>query len=75
MRSIIRMAKPYRLKEVEQQHGNLYKIIPELVNKLGSQKAAADELGVSQATISIWLRENNYRPHITYVKTSKGDRS
>ena len=68
------MAKPYRLKEVEQQRGNLHKVIPELVNELGSQKAAADALGVSQATISIWLRENNYQPKTTYVKAPKGDK-
>jgi len=63
------MAKPYRLLEVEQAHNTpLDELIPALVNAMGSQKAAADHLGVSQATISTWLKEHNYIPKVTYIK-------
>lgn len=63
------MARPYRLQEVEQEHGiPLEDLIPSLVNRLGSQKAAAEFLGVSQATISTWLKEHNYVPQTVYVK-------
>jgi len=63
------MATPYRLQEVEQEYNvPLDVLIPSLVNELGSQKAAADKLGISQATISTWLKENSYVQKVTYVK-------
>lgn len=65
------MAKPHRLREIEQEHGELEQVIPKLVNKLGSQKAAADKLGLSQATISTWLRDNGYEPQTIYIRTDK----
>lgn len=63
------MAKPHRLQELEQEHGTtIERLIPDLVNSLGSQKAAADHLGISQATISTWLRDNGYSPRTIYEK-------
>lgn len=62
------MAKPYALKEVEKRHGPLDKIIPETVNKTGSQKAAAEVLGVSPYTIHAWLKDNGYIAITRYVK-------
>lgn len=62
------MAKPHRLKEVEQEVGNLEDVIPRLVNTLGSQKLAAIELGVSESTVCKWLKENGYAPVIVYRK-------
>lgn len=53
------MPKYRRLKEVEQELGNLEKLILPLVNR-GGQALAAEKLGVSQPTISKWLDENNY---------------
>lgn len=64
------MARPYRSKEVEREHGNLEELIPELVNKLGGQKEAAQFLGVSQWFISTWLKNNDYIPVTHYVKKS-----
>jgi hypothetical protein len=65
------MAKSHRLKEVEKERGQpLEQIIPPLVN-IGGQRHAADQLGLSQATISNWLRDNGYRPIIQYVKIEK----
>lgn len=53
------MARPNRLKELEKEHGDLNKVIPGLVNLKG-QAGAAQILGVTQATISNWLREHRY---------------
>lgn len=63
------MATPYRIRAVEQEHGTpLDTLIPDLVNALGSQKAAAAQLGLSQATISTWLKEHGYIARIIYTK-------
>lgn len=68
------MAKPNRLLEVEQAYNTpLDELIPPLVNALGSQKAAADALGISQATISTWLKDNGYTPKVTYIKQGDTD--
>jgi len=64
------MARKDRLKEIEKEQGPLETVIPPLVNRLGTQKAAADSLGVSQSSISLWLKINGYRPIIQYVKHS-----
>lgn len=66
--------KPYRLEEVEQEHGQpLDVLIPRLLQELGSQKAAADYLGVSQASISVWLRDNGYQSKTVWEKVSSDD--
>lgn len=55
------MAKRYRLPEIEQEHNQpLDQLIPNLINETGSQKATAMLLGVSQATISMWVRDNGF---------------
>lgn len=59
------MARRFKLKELEQRHGDLHNVIPALVNKKG-QNGAALELGVSGATISNWLKDNGYRQVIRY---------
>lgn len=71
------MASPYKLKEIEKEHGVLTDLIPALVNELGSQKAAADHLGISQYTVSVWLRENGYIAKTVYIKSEemKGEMS
>jgi hypothetical protein len=71
---VIKLATPHRLRELEQEHNaTLDDLIPSTVNKLGSQKSAADALGVSQATISTWLRDNGYTPKTVYIKETKGE--
>jgi len=68
------MATPYRIRAVEQAHNvPIAQLIPDLVNRLGSQKAAAERRGLSQATISTWLRENGYTPRVIYVKGDDPD--
>lgn len=63
------MAKPHRLKELEEAYGDLNNLIPTLLEKhQGSQKEVANQLGVSSATISNWLRENNYISVTKYIK-------
>ncbi len=61
------MATPNKLGALEKQRGDLDKVIPPLVNSHG-QAEAAKKLKLSPATISKWLKANNYRPHTTWVK-------
>jgi DNA-binding transcriptional regulator YdaS (Cro superfamily) len=57
-----------KLLKIEEVRGKpLDRIIPPLVNK-GGQAEAARDLGVSQATISQWLKDNHYVQLVTYVK-------
>lgn len=53
------MASPNKLRELEDQYGDLNKVIPKLVNELG-QKGAAKKLGASQSFVSMWLNANHY---------------
>lgn len=53
------MGKRFVLRELEEKHGDLHKVIPALVNAHG-QGGAACILGTTQATISRWLHENGY---------------
>lgn len=63
------MAKPHRLKELEEVYGDLNNVIPTLLEKhQGSQKEVANQLGVSSATISNWLNKNHYIPVTKYIK-------
>lgn len=61
------MARRFRLREVEQERGNLHQIIPPLVNSHG-QRGAADALNITQATISRWLKDNHYRPRTIWER-------
>ena len=55
------MAKRFKLKQIEEERGDLKVLIPKLLEKHdGIQKSVADELGVSQATISFWLSQNGF---------------
>lgn len=65
------MARAYRVRELEAEHGDLHKVIPPLVNKNG-QGEAARELGVSQFTISKWLKDNGYERRTVYQLTPEG---
>ena len=47
------------IKRLAASHGDLHKIIPAMVNKVGQAQCAAN-LGVSQGTISMWLRKHGY---------------
>lgn len=62
------MPTPYKLKEVEDQFGPLEDVIPQLVNTLGSQRLAADELGISETTVCLWLKNNGYEKVTIYRK-------
>jgi len=62
------MAKRHRLREVEKRLGDLHGVIPGLVNQHG-QAETARKLGVSQGTVSRWLRVNGYV--VTYTYTLK----
>lgn len=61
------MARPNRIKELEQQYGDLHTVIPPRVNEKG-QAETGRELGISSATISTWLKKHGYKPRIVYVK-------
>lgn len=61
------MAKGYVLRDLEEQYGDLNKVIPPLVNQ-GGQQFAAHQLSTSQFTISKWLKDNGYVQKIEWVK-------
>lgn len=61
-------ANPYRIKQTVK--GDPKKIIPELVNEHG-QLEAARILGISQATISRWLKRNGYVAVTTWLHESQ----
>ena len=46
---------PLMLREESRLGKPLEKIIPETYNRLGSWKATAEELGIKQNTLYIWL--------------------
>jgi hypothetical protein len=62
-----KMAARFKLKEAEKKHGDLTQVIPPLVNAFG-QAETARRLGVSQFTISRWLKMHGYKSIITYQK-------
>ena len=64
------MARRNKIPELEKAHGDLNQVIPDLVN-IGGQHHAAEVLGVAQATISRWLKDNGYSPKITWIKQEK----
>lgn len=64
------MAKPYRIKELEGEYGDLHQIIPKLVNQ-GGQKLAAQQLGISQNTVSNWLKDNGYEVQTVWTLTAE----
>lgn len=63
------MARRNRLPEIEKEHNeSLHTLIPRLLDEFGTQKAVADHLGISQATLSVWLRDNGFIAKTVYVK-------
>jgi hypothetical protein len=64
------MAKRDVLKDLEKQHGDLNKVIPPLVNQ-GGQAFAAQQLNTTQATISNWLKDNQYEKKVEWVKVTE----
>lgn len=45
-----------KMREMEQEFGQpIDELLIYLFDELGSQRAVAEELGVSQSTVSIWL--------------------
>lgn len=68
------MARPYALRDLEKEYGDLKQIIPPLVNE-GGQKYAAFQLNTAQSTISKWLKNNGYRQEIKWVKQTDLERA
>lgn len=69
------MGKTLRRRvDVEQEQGQpLDVLIPTLLQEMGSQKAVADYLGISQASISIWLKDNGYQAKTIWEKVSNDE--
>lgn len=62
---------PYIWGEIEQKLGRpLDRLIPDLLDQMGSQKAVADHLGISQASLSRWLKENGYQAKVVWEKVN-----
>lgn len=56
-----------KVRRLEKEHGDLHRVIPEMVNNFG-QSEAARRLCVSQTTISRWLRQNGYEYRIVWER-------
>jgi|GEM_PF-2627581 len=54
------MPRPSKWDNLEEKLGNLQTEVPKLLNKHQSQKKVANELGVSPATLHVWLKDNNF---------------
>lgn len=67
------MAKRFRLRELEQEWDEpLNNLIPRLLAQhKGQQTVVARELGVSQASVSGWLRKNGYRQVVSWQKQER----
>lgn len=57
---------------LEEQHGDLHKVIPRLASEVG-QEEAARRLKVRQAWLSIWLARHGYVRVTSYER--EGDKS
>jgi DNA invertase Pin-like site-specific DNA recombinase len=57
----------YKINELQQKHGDLHEVIPNLVNRYG-QYPTAKQLGVSVHTINRWLKENGWQREVKYVR-------
>jgi hypothetical protein len=68
------MARPNRLPEIEQEHGEkLDTLIPRLLNELGTMPAVAAHLGTTLQTIANWCAANGIEKHITWVKRDNSE--
>lgn len=62
----------YKLKELEREHGvPLDVLIPQILNELGTQKAAAEALNVAHSTVTKWCKENGYVQRVQWVKLGR----
>lgn len=62
------MGRKDSLELIEKERGKpMELIIPPLVNR-GGQALAAEKLGVSQATISKWLKDHGYVARTSWMK-------
>jgi len=62
------MARPSKWHDIEEERGNLQTQIPKLLNEHQSQKTVADLLGVSPATLHVWLKDNNFVRKMQWVQ-------
>ncbi len=60
--------KQYRVSQLENEHGDLHQVIPQLVNTYGCVHTAV-KLGASPATINRWLKKNGYALKKQWAKT------
>jgi hypothetical protein len=64
----------YLIDYLAEKHGDLHAVIPKLAAEKG-QSGAAEELGVSQYTISTWLSENGYVLVKKYVRKEETEKA
>lgn len=68
------MARPYRLRDIEQEYGeSLDTLIPRLLKELGTVEAVASRLNVASKTVFLWLQHNGFERQVTirWRKTKK----
>jgi hypothetical protein len=62
------VARPNRLKEIEQERGEaLDTLIPRMLNRLGTMRAVAHELGTTEQTVFLWCKEHGVEKEYRWV--------
>lgn len=68
------MARPNRLKEIEQEQGEaLETLIPRKLNELGTMDAVARELGTTLQTVYGWCKQNGVEKRVVWVIATEDD--
>ena len=63
------MAKPHRLKEIEQERGEPLEVLMlRLLNEKGSMPAVASELNTTLQTVYNWCKENGVEKQVIWKK-------
>jgi len=62
------MPKRIDWEALEEKHGELSTAIPKYLNKTGSQKEVAEQLGIAPSTLSWWLRQNNFVRKMQWIQ-------
>lgn len=62
------MARKSKWKAIEEKMGDLHTEIPKLLNHHQSQKEVASLLDMSEATLHVWLKDNNIVRKMQWVQ-------
>jgi predicted transcriptional regulator len=62
-----------KIQEIEKKHGKTIKeVLPTLMDQHGSVSAVASALGVTQGTVSLWIKHNGLKVKTILVSDKDG---